>query len=100
MRGTDCQKKVDCEGVARMLQARGFSAECYHGSMKADARSDLLLKWTNNSVRIMVATTAFGMGIDKADVRYVIHYSIPKSMEGETRTWPRTWPRTWKDTGL
>ena len=67
-----------------MLQARGFSAECYHASIKADARSELLLKWTNNSVRIMVATVAFGMGIDKEDVRFVIHYSIPKSMEGES----------------
>jgi bloom syndrome protein len=86
MRRADCQKKLDCEGVAQMLQSRGFSAECYHASIKADARSDLLLKWTNNSIRIMVATVAFGMGIDKKDVRFVIHYSIPKSMEGESES--------------
>jgi len=76
-----CHKKVDCENIAGVLQRQGFSAACYHGGMKPDARAELLQRWTNNVTRIVVATVAFGMGIDKGDVRFVIHHSIPKSME-------------------
>ena len=76
-----CHKKVDCQDIANVLQRHGFSAACYHGGMKMDARSELLQNWTNNLTKIIVATVAFGMGIDKGDVRFVIHHSIPKSME-------------------
>ncbi len=76
-----CFKKVDCENIANVLQRQGFSAACYHGGMKTEARAELLERWTNNVTRIVVATVAFGMGIDKGDVRFVIHHSIPKSME-------------------
>ena len=78
----DCHKKVDCEEIAHCLKMKGYSAACYHGGMSSETRTRLLLDWTNNTVRVIVATIAFGMGIDKADVRFVIHYTVPKSMEG------------------
>ena len=79
---SDCFKTMECEEIARLLQSHGFKAAHYHGKMRADDRSRLLQDWTNNITRIMVATVAFGMGIDKADVRFVIHNSVPKTMEG------------------
>ena len=77
-----CVKKDDCELLAQKLQFFGFSAAYYHAGMKKDERTQLQRSWTQDEIRIMVATVAFGMGIDKPDVRFVIHHTISKTMEG------------------
>lgn len=72
------QQTVD---VARFLQDNGITAENYHAGL-TNAEKDLRqTNWTKNRVRVMVATNAFGMGIDKPDVRLVIHFSMPDSLE-------------------
>ncbi|KAF2368527.1 DNA helicase ATP-dependent RecQ type [Trinorchestia longiramus] len=63
------------------LRALGLKVGPYHGQMEAEVRSKVHRKWISNEYQAVVATIAFGMGIDKPDVRFVIHYSISKSME-------------------
>ena len=70
------------EQVADMLRRQGVTAAAYHGGMGHAERSLRQEEWLSGKTRVMVATNAFGMGIDKPDVRYVIHYDIPKSLEG------------------
>lgn len=67
--------------IAKHLQSLGFSAIYYHAGLSADEREKRQKAWINNRYRIMVATNAFGMGIDKPDVRLVIHLDIPDSIE-------------------
>lgn len=69
------------EKLKNELQQNGISALAYHGGQAAADRKEALRSWTKGKTSIMVATTAFGMGIDKADVRAVIHYEIPESIE-------------------
>ena len=69
------------ESVADFLKQQGFSADFYHGGMNYFTRSERQDTWINNHLRIMVATNAFGMGIDKRDVRLVIHYDLCDSLE-------------------
>lgn len=72
------QQTVD---VARFLEENGITASNYHAGL-TDAEKDYRqINWTKNRVRVMVATNAFGMGIDKPDVRLVIHYNMPDSLE-------------------
>ena len=70
------------ERVAAALSETGFPAQPYHAGMDADARTAVQEAWMASDRGIVVATIAFGMGIDKADVRYVYHYNLPKSLEG------------------
>ena len=70
-----------CETLSNQLTSEGFSATFYHGGLDHKAKSERLKSWSNNQIQIMVATTAFGMGIDKADVKTVIHYNLPESIE-------------------
>ena len=81
--------KAECERVAVGLQAalrprlgRGVRVAHYHAGLSAEDRAAVQSAWTHGSVPIIVATIAFGMGINKADVRFVIHNSLPKSLEG------------------
>lgn len=67
--------------IAEMLRKHGISAGLYHAGLAHNERATLQDKWINGSLRVMVATNAFGMGIDKADVRTVIHIDIPPSLE-------------------
>ena len=69
------------EEVATWLVREGFSARAYHAGMPAEYRSEAQEDFMAGQVRIVVATIAFGMGIDKADIRAVIHYNLPKSLE-------------------
>lgn len=73
--------REDTESIAAFLNGEGISAESYNGGMSYQMRSDKQEKFMKGSCRIMVATNAFGMGIDKADVRFVVHYSPSDSLE-------------------
>lgn len=74
------QKKV--EELAEVLRANDINACAYHAGMDSAARSKTQDDFLMEKIDVIVATIAFGMGIDKPDVRYVIHYDIPKSLEG------------------
>lgn len=67
--------------IADQLKARGFSADSYHAGLSYALRSERQDHWIANKTRIMVATNAFGMGIDKPDVRMVIHLDLPQGLE-------------------
>jgi len=69
------------ERVAASLASLGLQARAYHAGMEAEDRSDVQDWWQRSPSAIAVATIAFGMGIDKANVRYVYHYNLPKSLE-------------------
>ncbi|WP_425617567.1 ATP-dependent DNA helicase RecQ [Anatilimnocola sp. NA78] len=69
------------EQVAERLTAAGFSAKAYHAGMEPDERNSVQNWFRDSHEPIVVATIAFGMGIDKADIRYVYHYNLPKSLE-------------------
>jgi len=67
--------------IAEMLKQRGISADFYHAGLSPEARSNKQDAWVANKVRVMVSTNAFGMGIDKPDVRIVVHMDLPDSIE-------------------
>jgi ATP-dependent DNA helicase RecQ len=69
------------ERVAALLAAAGLPARAYHAGLKDEERVDVQEWWTREDANIVVATIAFGMGIDKADVRYVYHLNLPKGLE-------------------
>ncbi len=77
-----CLSRKKVEEMAETLQVNGIKALPYHAGMDAATRSGNQDKFLLEEVDVMVATIAFGMGIDKPDVRFVIHYDIPKSLEG------------------
>jgi RecQ family ATP-dependent DNA helicase len=74
----------DCESLAAELRARGVGAKPFHAGLSKFEKDETLRGWINDGVGydIIVATTAFGMGINKENVRFVIHWQIPKSFEG------------------
>ncbi len=74
------RRRVD--EVASKLRDAGFSAAAYHAGMDGAARSRVQDDFLGDRLDIVVATVAFGMGIDKPDVRFVVHYDMPKSIEG------------------
>jgi len=69
------------EAVAQRLVAAGLEAEAYHAGMKSEVRAEVQDRFMASADGIVVATIAFGMGIDKADIRHVIHYNLPKALE-------------------
>jgi ATP-dependent DNA helicase RecQ len=73
--------RKDTVEIAKYLYQHGISASYYHAGLDADVRSKTQQMWIGNQLRVMVATNAFGMGIDKPDVRFVIHYEMPESLE-------------------
>ncbi|PPR85652.1 hypothetical protein GOBAR_AA35046 [Gossypium barbadense] len=76
-----CFSRKECEQVASELCERGISADYYHADMDVNAREKVHMRWSKNKLQIIVGTVAFGMGINKPDVRFVIHHSLSKSME-------------------
>ena len=70
------------EEIAALLSETGQIAEAYHAGLDAELRSEIQNRFMTGKTEIVVATIAFGMGIDKADIRKVIHFDLPKSMEG------------------
>ncbi|KAJ0078072.1 hypothetical protein Patl1_36830 [Pistacia atlantica] len=77
-----CLSRMDCEKVAEKLQEYGHKAAFYHGNMDPAQRAFIQKQWSKDEINIICATVAFGMGINKPDVRFVIHHSLPKSIEG------------------
>jgi len=77
-----CLSRKKVEELAEILKVNGIKALAYHAGMDANTRSSNQDKFLMEDVDVIVATIAFGMGIDKPDVRFVIHYDIPKSLEG------------------
>jgi len=76
-----CLSQKETEEVASHLRKRDIAAHCYHANMEPQVRSHVHHEWAKNELQIVVATVAFGMGIDKPDVRFVIHHSMSKSLE-------------------
>ncbi len=77
-----CLSRKKVEELAATLQVNGVSALPYHAGMESAIRTENQDKFLMEEVDVIVATIAFGMGIDKPDVRYVLHYDMPKSLEG------------------
>ncbi|MBQ9193964.1 MAG: DNA helicase RecQ [Bacteroidales bacterium] len=77
-----CLSRKKVEELARLLTINGIQALPYHAGLDAKTRAENQDRFLMEDVRVIVATIAFGMGIDKPDVRFVIHYDIPKSIEG------------------
>ena len=75
------RSREGCEQLTEVLRQQGISASYYHAGLPHAERTMRQEEWTSGKVRIMVATNAFGMGIDKADVRFVVHYSMCDSLE-------------------
>jgi bloom syndrome protein len=73
--------RAETKNLARHLTALGLPALSYHGGMAAHLRAMAQRQWTDGKVRLIIATIAFGMGIDKFNVRFVIHHTIAKSIE-------------------
>lgn len=76
-----CFSRKDTASVTSDLNSRGVKSACYHADLEHGQRSRIHNLWLSNKVQVIVATIAFGMGIDKADVRFVIHHSLSKSIE-------------------
>ncbi|KAH9320595.1 hypothetical protein KI387_015234, partial [Taxus chinensis] len=76
-----CFTRKECEQVAKELRQRGISADHYHADMDTKTRERVHLRWSGNKIQVIVGTVAFGMGINKPDVRFVIHHSLSKSLE-------------------
>ena len=76
-----CLRQSEADDLAEFLRSRGHDASSYHAGKSRDHRTEIQARFMDNKTRILVATTAFGMGVNKSDIRAVIHYSMPKSIE-------------------
>lgn len=75
------RSRKKAEELAAFLGANGISASFYHAGLGQDSRTDRQEKWKKDEIRVMVCTNAFGMGIDKPDVRFVVHFDVPDGPE-------------------
>jgi ATP-dependent DNA helicase RecQ len=77
-----CLSRASTEDLAANLRDEGFTAEAYHAGLDNDTKARNQERFLRDEVKLMVATIAFGMGINKSNVRYVVHYDLPKNIEG------------------
>lgn len=75
------RSRAKTEELAAFLNANGISASFYHAVLGPDSRADRQEQWKKDKIRVMVCTNAFGMGIDKPDVRFVVHFDVPDGPE-------------------
>lgn len=76
-----CLSRKNTEDLAEQLQEEGFAATAYHAGLDNETRKNRQEQFKRDEIRIMVATIAFGMGIDKSNVRYILHVNLPKNIE-------------------
>ena len=76
-----CNSRTKVEDTAQRLKARGLSAAAYHAGLTTERRSDVQEAFQRDDLQIVVATVAFGMGINKPNVRFVVHFDIPRNIE-------------------
>lgn len=78
-----CISRKECETLAEKLRRNyGIKCDFYHAELSQSKRKEIQARWMRDEIQVIIATIAFGMGINKKDVRFVIHYSMPKSLEG------------------
>ncbi|KAH3903529.1 ATP-dependent DNA helicase SGS1 SCDLUD_001170 [Saccharomycodes ludwigii] len=77
-----CHSKNSCEQVSSYLINNGIKAAFYHAGMEPDERLHIQKAWQEDKLQVICATIAFGMGIDKPDVRFVYHFTVPRTLEG------------------
>lgn len=77
-----CLKRETCDEIASHLSTIGIRTQSYHSKLKSTARDKCLKDWTDGKIKCIVATVSFGMGVDKAEVRFVVHWNVPKSLTG------------------
>lgn len=77
-----CHSKNSCEQTAQQMQKNGIKCSFYHAGMEPDDRLHVQKAWQNDRIQVICATVAFGMGIDKPDVRFVYHFTVPRTLEG------------------
>jgi len=76
-----CLERAACDDLSMHLSQQGVSSAAYHAGLNSKVRSSVLDDWLSSRTQVVVATVAFGMGIDRQDVRIVCHFNLPKSME-------------------
>ena len=74
-------KRKDTKDIAYLLSKNNYSASFYHAGLALNLRKDRQKKWLNNEIRILVATNAFGMGVNKKDVKLIVHMNLPPTIE-------------------
>jgi len=80
-----CFTRKETEQLSQHLNTKGFDTLAYHAGLPSAQRDDIFTKFKNEDVKIIVATIAFGMGIDKGNIRFVLHTSMPKTLENYTQ---------------
>jgi len=76
-----CLSRNSCESTSEKLQKAGINASFYHAGMDQEDRSRVQMNFQNDTIQVICATIAFGMGIDKPNIRFVVHYNMPKNIE-------------------
>ncbi|EJS44156.1 sgs1p [Saccharomyces arboricola H-6] len=77
-----CHSKKSCEQTSAQMQKNGIKCAYYHAGMEPDERLSVQKAWQADEIQVICATVAFGMGIDKPDVRFVYHFTVPRTLEG------------------